>query len=209
MISHQHKCIFVHIPKTAGQSIEHAFLDLHGLTWEKRAALLLRPNINPKKGPLRLAHLKAREYVSCGHMTQEQYESYFTFSFVRNPWSRFVSLYRALGFNMRFQFKLFILYEFNRTVTEGYTWLVRPQSDFIIDENGNPLVDFIGKFENLQNDFDKICNKIDLPQINLKHINKTIGTINKPWQDYYDDETQDFVANLYKRDIDLFGYEFG
>lgn len=208
MISHQHKCIFVHVPKTAGQSIEHAFIELNGLTWETREALLLRPRTKPEEGPRRLAHLKAREYVTCGHMTQEQYDTYFTFSFVCNPWSRFVSLYRTLGYNMRFQFKLFALYEFNRTKTEGYTWIVRPQSDFIIDENGNPLVDFIGRFENLQNDFSHVCGQIGIPVTELSHTNKSMTKIPKPWQDFYDDETKDFVADLYQRDIDLFGYEF-
>lgn len=180
MISHQHKCIFVHVPKTAGQSIEHAFIEFNGLTWETREALLLRPRTKPEEGPRRLAHLIAREYVTCGHMTQEQYDAYFTFSFVRNPWSRFVSLYRALGYNMRFQFKLFVLHEFNRTETDGYSWLVRPQSDFIIDENGNPLVDFIGRFENLQNDFSHVCGQIGIPVTDLSHTNKSKTKIPKP-----------------------------
>ena len=70
MLTHQHKTVFVHIPKNAGQSIETVFLDVLGLTWESRAPLLLRPNDIPELGPRRLAHLAASEYVSCGHMTQ-------------------------------------------------------------------------------------------------------------------------------------------
>jgi hypothetical protein len=141
-------------------------------------------------------------------MTQEQYDAYFTFSFVRNPWSRFVSLYRATGFNMRFQFKLFVLYEFKKMGLEYYSWFFSPQSDFIIDEEGNPLVDFIGKFENLQNDFSHVCGQIGIPVTELSHTNKSKTKIPKPWQDYYDDETKEFVGDFYQRDIDLFGYEF-
>ena len=63
MISHHQKCVFVHIPKNAGQSIEHVFINLLELTWETRAPLLLRRNEHPELGPLRLAHLKAEEYV--------------------------------------------------------------------------------------------------------------------------------------------------
>jgi hypothetical protein len=74
------KSIFVHIPKNAGQSIEHVL-----------APLLLTYNNNPELGPPRLAHLKAREYVSCKYLTREQFDDYFKFAFVRDPgteWSQ-------------------------------------------------------------------------------------------------------------------------
>jgi hypothetical protein len=77
MLCHHDRCIFVHVPKTAGQSIEHVFLDRVGLTWETRAPLLLRPNDQPRLGPPRLAHLKAREYVACKYVTPEQFAGYF------------------------------------------------------------------------------------------------------------------------------------
>jgi len=94
MLSRAYRTIFVHIPKTGGQSIETIFLKAHGLTWEARAQLLLRPNSDPAKGPRRLAHLYASEYVSCGHVTAEDFESFFSFAVVRNPWARAVSSYK-------------------------------------------------------------------------------------------------------------------
>ena len=63
MICHQFKCLFIHIPKVAGQSIESAFLSELGLSWEQRASLLLKKNSNPLKGPPRLAHLTCKEYI--------------------------------------------------------------------------------------------------------------------------------------------------
>src|SRR5262245_2591511 len=86
MISHAQRCVFVHIPKVAGQSVEHVFVGWNNLTWKKRAPLLLRPNDNPAKGPPRLAHLRAEEYVQFGYLPPEKFASYFKFSFVRNPW---------------------------------------------------------------------------------------------------------------------------
>lgn len=62
MISHEHKTVFIHVPKVAGQSVELAFLRQLGMTWEERAPLVLRHNPDPAKGPERLAHLLAREY---------------------------------------------------------------------------------------------------------------------------------------------------
>ena len=53
MLSHQDKCLFVHIPKAAGQSVESIFVQRSGLTWQTRDALLLRPNKEPEQGPPR------------------------------------------------------------------------------------------------------------------------------------------------------------
>ena len=61
MISHRHQCVFVHVPKTAGISIEHVFLAQYGLTWDERAPLLLRFNPDPALGPERLGHLTATD----------------------------------------------------------------------------------------------------------------------------------------------------
>src|SRR5687768_14243923 len=62
VICREYRCLFVHVPKTAGMSIEHVFLRLVGLTWETRAPLLLGGNDDPRLGPPRLEHLKASEY---------------------------------------------------------------------------------------------------------------------------------------------------
>lgn len=171
MISHHHKCIFVHIPKTAGQSVEHVFLNLLGLTWETRAPLLLRPNDRPELGPPRLAHLTAQEYVSCRYLPQEMFDQYFKFAFVRNPWSRLVSIYKYLKFDQHIDFKTFVMREFQNHVMTDHFWFARPQSDFLYDANGELLVDFVGRFEQLQDDFSRVCQKIGLPDTELPHVN--------------------------------------
>lgn len=235
MISHHHKCIFVHIPKNAGQSIEYVFLNLLDLDWETRAPLLLRYNDRPELGPPRLAHLRAQEYVFYKYLSQELFDEYFKFTFVRNPWGRMLSIYKYLKFNQRYEFKSFLTKAFKNKIWRNEYWFVRPQSDFICDENGKILVDFIGKFESLQDDFNDVCKKIALAPIEIPHVNKSnvkprlslhprelmkylnhqinqinlkrIPTFNK-YQDYYDNESIEIVADLYKRDIELFGYKF-
>ena len=85
-----------------------------GLEWETRAPLLLRLNDVPALGPPRLAHLKAHEYVEKKWMTPAQFDEYFKFAFVRNPWDRIASFYRFLGFDRRCSFSRFVIEAFAR-----------------------------------------------------------------------------------------------
>lgn len=235
MICHHYKCIFVHIPKNAGQSIEHVFLDLLGLTWETRAPLLLRHNDRPEIGPPSLAHLTAREYVEYKYVTQDMFNEYFKFAFVRNPWSRMVSMYKYIGYNEKCEFKEFLLEDFRNRILEEDYWFVRPQSDFIYSEEKNLLVDYVGRFEDLQNGFNYVCNRLGVRPSHLPHVNsykrspserilgknprkviknllrvyKTRKIANyKSYQKYYDQESIEFVAEIYKNDIELLGYDF-
>jgi len=233
MISHQDKCLFVHIPKAAGQSIEAVFVKRMALTWQQREVLLLRPNSRPELGPPRLAHLLASEYVNKGYISQMLFEQYFKFTFVRNPWARLVSEYnyrRSLGAkSYQKDFRHFVLNCFPAPEDDNYQQAkdfyrhILPQSHFLYDQQGTCLVDFIGKFESLQKDFDTVCQQLAINSITLSHKNKTqqkyriLGKI--PWlqsylhkekdhREYYDNDTYDFVKHFYKEDIKNFDYCF-
>lgn len=181
MISNQHRCVFVHIPKCAGQSVETAFLEDLGLTWETRAVLLLRPNESPRIGPPRLAHLIARDYMRHHYLSQDLFDSYVTFTVVRNPWARTVSLYRHLDANE--SFADFVDTRLSRVLAAGEAdedfWFFRPQTDYVTDAGGNIIVDRILAFENLGDEFKRLSAEIGL-RTPLRHVNKSKpGTIRR------------------------------
>jgi hypothetical protein len=181
MISHEHRCVFVHIPKCAGQSVEAAFLEDLGLTWETRAVLLLRQNDRPTIGPLRLAHLIARDYTRHHYLSHDLFTCYTTFAVVRNPWARAVSIYRYLDANE--SFSDFIENRLTQSLAAGEMdtnfWFFRPQIDYVTDAHGKIIVDRILNFENLGDEFERLSAEIGL-KTKLRHVNKSKpGTIRR------------------------------
>ncbi len=202
MISHKHKFIFVHIPKTGGTSIERSLE--HNRRWERHS----------KK-----------------HSTIIEYEkqlgfnitSYLKFSVIRNPWDRLVSYWKYRqnkpwahidGKLNDFPKWLRFIASLNLSNLEGKTAKCNI-SDFRmgLDTQYNSLKNSTGdiqveliKFENLQKDFNIVCDKIGIPHRQLPHKNKTK---HKHYTKYYDNETREIVAELAARDIEYFGYEFG
>jgi hypothetical protein len=227
MISDKFSCIFVHIPKAAGQSIEHFFLNLHNLSWDDRSPLLLKYNLDKDIGPERLAHLFASEYVDLGHIDLLRFNHYFKFTFVRNPWARLVSEYKFRDHYIKMPFRDFVLNGLppKSSYNDAYRH-IEPQYNFIYDKSGTCLVDFVGKFEKLQEGFDHVCSKINIHDSKLPHINSsnnsptTIEKIKKLWSfkkqenhqhytTYYDEDTLAVVNNIYAIDISTFGYVYG
>jgi len=136
------------------------------------------------------------------------FEKSFKFTFVRNPWARLVSAYHYGALTNARSFDQFVknINEYVNIKKTLKTVHVLNCLDWISDDKGNVLVDFIGKIENLQEDFNVVCDKIGIPQQQLPHKNKSN---HKHYTEYYDDETREIVAEKYANDIEYFNYEFG
>ena len=78
------------------------------------------------------------------------------------------------------------------------------QSDMVTDENGNILVDFVGRYENLHHDLEKIANILHL-DVSLPRLN---SSQHKDYRSYYNKRSKDLVAKYFQKDIEIFGYHF-
>lgn len=188
----EQQAIFVHIPKTAGMSIVQA---LFKTTGGHRSALFLK------------------------QIFSSDFDSYFKFTFIRNPWDRLYSAYRFLakgGINEHDRnvfekhlkqcdsFEDFVLNYLTRKQVLDLIHF-QPQSKFLMDESNNIMVDFIGRYENLEKDFLHITRQLNT-KVGLPHINKTIGNVD--YRSVYTDEMKKRVAEVYQDDIKLFNYTF-
>lgn len=203
MIDHERKLIFVHIQKTGGNSVCAAFGQSSDL---------------PEK------HFPAWELRKL--YGDDVWSRYFKFAFVRNPWERLVSWWTMIdsqraafeqGVPLN-KFQSFVLRnantfeEFLKNCDEdildfdGPKSIFRNQLDYLTDISGRQIVDFIGRHEIFEIDFDYVATKIGLAAIIIPHVN---ASAHKYYADYYSSALVKKVAGRYARDIEAFGYVFG
>jgi len=225
MICREYSCLFVHVPKAAGRSIEQFYLEQLGLNRKSTGKrLLLGNNRDPRRGTEKLSHLSAEEYVKCGYLEADEFERLFKFTFVRNPWERIVSEYRYRNYFLHRSFRDFLLHRVPAPGWDDKYRHVMPQYDMLHDQEGRLLVDFVGRFENLQQDFATVCQRLGLANALLPHCNSSDkksrnlkrGVRNwlysngenhkQHYSEFYDEETVAIVGDMYQKDIATFGY---
>ena len=224
MISHQYKCIFIHIPKCAGSSIERALghaddLELKAQPDHRSVRMLETPIPFPQavgsfdnlfQLGLRLRHSvrPQRNPNNTLSVSGEQYKSYFKFTIVRNPWARAFSWYknciRDANHKMRYGInEQTSLCEFlQKNIGRGS---LRTQMSWITDFGGGIPMDYIGRFESLRSDFREVCSELQLPEVILPHELRGSG---EDFRDHFDDHCIRLVKDAYKAEIDMFGFTF-
>ncbi len=181
MIIEKHKLIFVHIIKTAGVSIETQYgVDTHD-------------------------HRTALQYKT--ELGEASYKDHFSFTVTRNPWDKMVSQYFYNAFNWvpkGSSFKDYIkVFGEGKQITRFSPYHL----PYITDEKNKIIVDYIGRFEELEKTMRVVSKESGIPYQPLPHKNKTKR--NRDYTHYYDDETREIIARLFKEEIELFDYEFG
>jgi hypothetical protein len=228
-ISHTHKFVFIHIPKTAGSSMLQA-LHRDGTEWD-----FLNVNVWPRLfgvphgvelfrelrgfnalNPIARfheQHLPAR--VLRRLVPDDVWTSYFKFAFVRNPWDLVVSTYSYLRVMLEQQPAAmaeevdvsFILanVDFENYVRARPYFTARPGIlPYITDASGALLVDFIGRVERIDEDMAVVAQRLGV-EVTLPRINVVPR---RPYQEYYTPFTRGLVAKEFAREIEMFGYEF-
>ena len=205
LISYKHKFIFVHVYKVAGTSITKA---LEGFCHKPNLILhfLKRLGIKQNNHEYSTLHSHSTAIEIKNNLPEHVFNTFFKFAFVRNPWDWQVSLYHYMLQNTaHHQYKLI---KSMRNFDEYLEWRVREdkklQKDFVTDHDGRFLVDFVGNYENLVEDFDYVCKSLNIGA-SLPHL-KT--SMHGNYKRYYSDKTKRLIEEHFKEDIDLFRYRF-
>ena len=219
-LSWKHKFVYISIHKTASETVRH----------------LLNPHSDIKscgdKQTICYHHIPAKKmkyYFDERERAKEgsaNWNEFFKFTTVRNPWDRKLSTFaylkrKATEFkkaDMGWDPSWFVektlkidaecdnFKQYLRKYCEPNKKRNR-QVDLVLDNEGNNMLDFIGKVENLEHDVKYAFKQIGLPEPKLIHRNKSD---HRPYTDAYDEQWMiDKVAERYKDDIKHFDYEFG
>lgn len=225
MISHEYKCIFVHIPKCAGTSIEKALGHFDGHSGRggqdhRTIRMIEKPSFsihtlssidNLIQFRRRLKYLNSNQIYNQKNkieVTKEQYKSYFKFTVVRDPWSRVFSWYKNImqdeihqknfGISPDFTFEQFLGSFLGKD-------MIRPQTYWLQNYRGRIDFDHIGRFDKLEETFDVIQKTLNIKDISFPHEIKGDGD---DYRIYYNDSLIDKVNRFYHEEIEMFGFRF-
>ena len=213
MISHKYKIIFIHIPKCAGSSIRDFYFDTPNLNWRKPNYELLY-GWCPKR-QIHLQHATSKELLELDLVTETVWNEYFKFTFIRNPYDRAYSDYLWIQKDQKLKgsFKDYISRSgaFEKTLRDNSVKEYRGdhllnQVDFF-DLSGCFKMDFIGRFEYLNEDIIALNKKLNISKEFHNHAKK--NTSRKPHYSYfYTYSKKRLVETYFKKDINRLNYHF-
>ena len=178
LLSLRRNFLFVHIAKTGGTSVRDA-LDRERWREPWAAARFLCSRLSALSGHRLGAKLPrhARAIAAREMLPRELYDRLFKFAFVRNPWDLQVSSFHhirrerphLLGPHQDFEAFLRHKLDPDRPYQYHLDTSIELQSDYVIDLHGNVIVDFVGRYERLEEDFAEACRRIEIPAPPLPH----------------------------------------
>lgn len=192
LVNHERKFIAISVPKTGSTSIHHGLMNAANKTFEA------------KNGAPAIYHLSARDIKSI--MGDQQYNSYYSFGMVRNPFDRLVSLYHDFrdqrGAIKSSKFEDFVLFELEDRWKSNVHFFTQ---EFFICDGGDVITSEVFRFEDgVSNAFRTLINKLGLNDVDIGHARKSERS---GWESYYsNDKVAEVVLRMYRRDFEVFGY---
>ena len=187
MIIHKHKCIYIHIPKCGGWSVESAFLDEEGIKRDTKESFDLFHIGGDEDKEGKYTHMMLSDY--CVHKDGSDLFGYETFALIREPVSRAISYYNWIGHTKHSGFLSFC-----KSLPAQDPWsymMTRPQVDYVRDRSGCIAVDHIIKLGDHEEFFERF-------NIKIPHQNKS-----KPRKINIDGEATDILNEYYREDFKL------
>jgi len=140
-------------------------------------------------------------------LPRDIFDEFLKFAFVRNPYSWLASLYEARrrGPSHRHHKIVAGMKNFSEYIDWEISKANRYQYRQLADKKENLLVDFLGRYERLTEDHQRICRLFGVQASELPHLNPASK---KDYRQYYDHETKEKVARHWARDFEIFGYNF-
>lgn len=230
IVSNSRKFVFVHLPKTAGTSITHA-LD-NTLQWNDvvcggtEYGEGVGPHYEKRFGLWK--HSTAQQIKDV--IGDQVWSEYFTFGVVRDPYVRIKSLYsyaeklvskaergwrlkRFMGLQGFWNWGFVRAYLESRSFTEFIrhtdllaSQIAKPMSDYLVGPDGCLLVNFAGRIEHIEDDFQVICERVGLEPSSLKVRNRSEFGTAQLGEYYQEPSDYRFITDFYRRDFELFGY---
>jgi hypothetical protein len=214
ILSHSKQFIFIHIYKNAGTSIQAALKKWNSLEQNLLLKGLRKITKIEIYGLGYMSRLKMMDSLKNSHtnlsdlekyLPADLFQSYFKFAFVRNPWSWQVSLYEfGKQDTKHFQHELLNKFDFRDYISWRVENEVKFQTDFILNNKGDLGMNYLGRFEELYQDFECLCNHLNIQAI----LPKKNVSLTKDYRTYYDEKTAQIIGEVFKKDIENFGYDF-
>ena len=200
MISFQKRFLFVHIPKTAGNSIQSVLRDYS----EDELVALRSEQDGIERFGLRNPKYKIKKHSTLAEyraaLEEDEFRSLYKFTCVRNPWDRMVSYYFTPTQNTTTWDRK----EFRKVIARAV-----PVADYLRLDKGevDPFVnvDYVMQFENLADDFRTVCAALNISPVKLPQYNRSAR---EHYSKYYDDELRELVRARFAAEIERFGYTF-
>lgn len=206
IVSQAKKFIFFAVPKTGTHAVRELLSSHKGPDdWEQQILFGEQLSPIPDIAKIQHGHISAQQIAP--YLDKDAWENYFKFAIVRNPFDRFISICFFLNRNNPKFIETPLLWMKSAIAVPRFRErvLVKPQFLQLTDTQGIIAMDYVGRYETLQDSMDEICTRLQIESTLLKKRN---ASEHKQYREYYDDELKAAVETFYQQDLQRFNYSY-